>query len=145
MAEAGYAMVRYADDFVVLCETPEKAREALERIRSWTQEARLTLHPGKTRIVDMRERKAYFDFLGYRFYRTAKEKLTRIVRPKSEKKLRAVLKPRAGCGKSARPVRREEWRNPMRHSYPYISPAEQARMPEASGIGDWGRAKKYRP
>lgn len=94
MAEAGYAMVRYADDFVVLCQTPEEACEALERIRSWTEEAQLTLHPGKTRIVEMRERKAYFDFLGYRFYRTAKEKLTRVVRPKSEKKLRAMLKPR---------------------------------------------------
>lgn len=94
MAEAGYAMVRYADDFVILCQTPEEAFNALERIRSWTEEAGLTLHPGKTRIVDMRERKAHFDFLGYRFYRTAREKLTRIVRPKSEKKLRAMLKPR---------------------------------------------------
>ena len=70
MADAGYAMVRYADDFVVLCRTPEEAREALERIRSWTEEVQLTMHPGKTRIVDMKERKAYFDFLGYRFYRT---------------------------------------------------------------------------
>jgi len=50
MADAGFAMVRYADDFVVLCRTPEQARHALEQIKAWTREVELTLHPGKTRI-----------------------------------------------------------------------------------------------
>jgi RNA-directed DNA polymerase len=77
----------------VLCRTPEQARQALEKIRAWTQEAELTLHPEKTRTVDMNVGKSHFDFLGYRFYRTCKGKLARLVRPKSEQKLRATLKP----------------------------------------------------
>lgn len=102
MADAGFAMVRYADDFVVLCRTPEQARLALEKIKAWTQEVELTLHPEKTRTVDMSIEKSHFDFLGYRFYRTRKGKLTRLVRPKSEQKLRATLKPltQRNCGLS---------------------------------------------
>ena len=117
MADAGFAMVRYADDVaricleekwravslrsaVVLCRTPEQARHALEQIKAWTREVELTLHPEKTRTVDMSTEKSYFDFLGYRFYRTLKGKLTRLVRPKSEQKLRATLKPltQRNCG-----------------------------------------------
>ena len=65
MAEAGYEMVRYADDFVVLCRSPEEAAAALVAVRRWTAEAGLTLHPSKTRLVDARSKG--FDFLGYRF------------------------------------------------------------------------------
>jgi len=68
MAQAGYEMVRYADDFVVLCRSEAEAREALERVRSWTAQAGLTLHPDKTRIVDAAQRGG-FDFLGYHFER----------------------------------------------------------------------------
>jgi len=102
MAEAGHEMVRYADDFVVLCRTPEAARQALEQIQAWTREAGLTLHPEKTRTVDMGTEKSCFDFLGYRFYRTGKGKLKRLIRPKSEQKLRATLKPltQRNCGLS---------------------------------------------
>ncbi len=66
MAQAGYQMVRYADDFVILCRDEEEAREALERVRTWTVNAGLTLHPEKTRIVNA-EQKGGFDFLGYHF------------------------------------------------------------------------------
>ena len=55
MAELGYQMVRYADDFVVLCRTPEEAQAALAEIQAWVAEAGLTLHPTKTQIVDVRE------------------------------------------------------------------------------------------
>jgi RNA-directed DNA polymerase len=65
MAERGYEMVRYADDFVVLCRSPEDAAAALALVRDWTAEAGLVLHPGKTRLVDART--DGFDFLGYRF------------------------------------------------------------------------------
>ena len=58
-------MVRYADDFVMLCRSPEEAAEALAVVREWTARAGLTLHPDKTRIVDART--DGFDFLGYRF------------------------------------------------------------------------------
>jgi RNA-directed DNA polymerase len=69
MAARGMKMVRYADDFVVMCQTREEAEEALEAIRAWTEEASLTLHPEKTRLVDIREAGAGFEFLGYRFER----------------------------------------------------------------------------
>ena len=65
MAEKGYEMVRYADDFVVLCRTPEDAAAALTVVRDWTASAGLTLHPVKTRLVNART--TGFDFLGYRF------------------------------------------------------------------------------
>jgi RNA-directed DNA polymerase len=65
MAEMGFQMVRYADDFVVLCRTPEEAEAALRAIREWVADHGLTLHPEKTHIVDARERS--FSFLGYSF------------------------------------------------------------------------------
>lgn len=65
LARAGFAMVRYADDFVILCRTPEDAQRALETVRGWTEENGLTLHPTKTKIVDARQ--DGFDFLGYTF------------------------------------------------------------------------------
>jgi RNA-directed DNA polymerase len=65
MAERGLEMVRYADDFVVLCRNAQAAAEALEVVRSWTAQAGLTLHPDKTRVVDAWH--DGFEFLGYRF------------------------------------------------------------------------------
>ena len=65
MASQGFEMVRYADDFVILCQTAADAQRALEQVQQWTAEAGLTLHPSKTRIVDVRT--DGFDFLGYHF------------------------------------------------------------------------------
>jgi len=64
-------MVRYADDFVVLCHSEEEARRALEKIQGFTRTNGLTLHPEKTRIVDASQRGG-FDFLGYHFERGMK-------------------------------------------------------------------------
>lgn len=66
LARAGLQMVRYADDFVVLCRTEEEACGALERIRSWMDQAQLRLHPEKTKVVEATQRGG-FDFLGYHF------------------------------------------------------------------------------
>ncbi len=66
MAQAGYQMVRYADDFVILCRTADEAVLALERVRVWVTDNGLTLHPTKTRLVDSRAEG--FDFLGYHFH-----------------------------------------------------------------------------
>ena len=68
MADAGIEMVRYADDFVVLCRSEAEARQVLEDLQTWTEQAGLTLHPEKTRIVDASQRGG-FDFLGYHFER----------------------------------------------------------------------------
>ncbi len=68
MAQAGYEMVRYADDFVILCRSQAEAQAALAAVAGWVQEAGLTLHPEKTRVVDASQRGG-FDFLGYHFER----------------------------------------------------------------------------
>jgi RNA-directed DNA polymerase len=68
MAGKGYEMVRYADDFVILCRSEPEACLALEEVRRWTAEAALSLHPDKTRIADA-ESEDGFEFLGYRFSR----------------------------------------------------------------------------
>ena len=64
MAGAGYEMVRYADDFVILCRSREEAKAALALVQNWMAGAGLTLHPEKTRIVNQADG---FDFLGYHF------------------------------------------------------------------------------
>jgi RNA-directed DNA polymerase len=85
MAQEGFEMVRYADDFVILCRSPEEATHALARIQAWTAAAGLTLHPTKTRIVDAT--KDGFEFLGYRF-----ENGKRYPRAKSIQKLKDTIR-----------------------------------------------------
>jgi RNA-directed DNA polymerase len=68
MARQGKEMVRYADDFVILCQSQEEAQETLEQLKTWVVEAGLVLHPVKTRIVDANA-PGGFDFLGYHFER----------------------------------------------------------------------------
>ena len=65
LAQSGFEMVRYADDFVILCRTPEEAVKALDVVTQWTACHGLTLHPTKTKIVDARTES--FVFLGYEF------------------------------------------------------------------------------
>jgi RNA-directed DNA polymerase len=71
MARAGWELVRYADDFVILCRSEAEAQAALEQVRTWVQEAGLTLHPKKTRVVNANA-PGGFDFLGYHFERGMK-------------------------------------------------------------------------
>jgi RNA-directed DNA polymerase len=71
MAQKGFEMVRYADDFIVLCRTQEQAQEALERVKDWVEANGLKLHPIKTRLVDA-SLAGGFDFLGYHFERGMK-------------------------------------------------------------------------
>jgi RNA-directed DNA polymerase len=95
MAECGCEMVRYADDFVILCRSREAAEAALVRVQTWVAENGLTLHPEKTRIVDATQRGG-FDFLGYHF-----ERGYRWPRRKSCDKLKRSIReltPRRTCG-----------------------------------------------
>ena len=71
MEKAGWEMVRYADDFVILCRSEAEAQNALAAVRQWVNEAGLTLHPEKTRVVDANA-PGGFDFLGYHFERGMK-------------------------------------------------------------------------
>jgi RNA-directed DNA polymerase len=68
MERAGWEMVRYADDFVILCRREAEAHAALAAVRAWVSEAGLTLHPEKTRVVNATQ-PGGFDFLGYHFER----------------------------------------------------------------------------
>lgn len=67
MTKLGYRMVRYADDFVILCESAEQAHAALEEVKTWVEANGLTLHPDKTHVGDCRIEGQGFEFLGYRF------------------------------------------------------------------------------
>jgi len=86
LARNGYEMVRYADDFVILCRSEAKARAALAKVQAWTAQAGLCLHPEKTRIVEATQRGG-FDFLGYHF-----ERGYRWPRRKSVAKLKATMR-----------------------------------------------------
>ncbi len=60
-------LVRYADDFVVLCTSRSQADDAQRRAAVILGDLGLTLHPDKTRVVDLREGREGFDFLGCHF------------------------------------------------------------------------------
>lgn len=94
MSRNGHEMVRYADDMVILCPSAQAAETALQTLREWAAPAGLTLHPGKTRIVDMGQPGSHFDFLGYRFWHgKTSGRIRRFIRPRSEKKMRQKIKP----------------------------------------------------
>jgi RNA-directed DNA polymerase len=91
MAQNGFEMVRYADDFIVLCRTQEQAQKALERVKGWVETNGLKLHPIKTRLVDA-SLAGGFDFLGYHFERGMKwprkksmDKLKESIRKKTRR------------------------------------------------------------
>jgi RNA-directed DNA polymerase len=87
IAGRGYRMVRYADDFVILCRTREAAQAALADVRAWVSENGLALHPEKTHVGDRRQPGEGFEFLGYRF-----EAGKRYVRKKSLDKLKDSIR-----------------------------------------------------
>lgn len=91
MEQGGYKMVRYADDFVILCREAEEAAEALRRVTAWTTANGLTLHPDKTRMGDAREPGQGFEFLGYRF-----EGGRRYVRKKSLQAFKDKVRAKTG-------------------------------------------------
>ena len=57
-------VVRYADDFVVMCATRQQAEQAHEMAGVILGELGLRLHPDKTHVVELRGGKEGFDFLG---------------------------------------------------------------------------------
>lgn len=70
-------LYRYADDFVVICRTKHDAEQALEALRHILSRLKLTLHPIKTRIVDMGQ--AGFDFLGFHFHKMKAQKTHKLL------------------------------------------------------------------
>lgn len=107
MTERGVGeLVRYADDFVVLCRSERDANAALEVAGEILAGLGLRLHPEKTRVVDLREGREGFDFLGWHFRaRVSGRLLERGVRryylhrwpsQRSLKRLRAKVKAKTG-------------------------------------------------
>lgn len=128
MARAGWEMVRYADDFVILCRTEAEAQEALAEVSAWVSEAGLTLHPEKTRVVDT-TRRGGFDFLGYHF-----ERGRHWPRKKSLKQLRETVRgktPRKD-GRSLKAIITDVNRT-LRGWYEYFQHSNRATFVEVDG------------
>jgi len=87
MEDAGYGMVRYADDIVVLCRSESEGQEALSFIRGLVEARKLTLHPEKTHLVDSSIPGEGFEFLGYHF-----ERGKRWPRKRSLKKMKDAIR-----------------------------------------------------
>lgn len=121
MAQREKEMVRYADDFIVLCRSQEQARDALSLVQQWTGTAGLELHPEKTRIVDATQ-PGGFDFLGYHFERGKK-----WPRRKSLKKFQDSVRQRTrrhngnslACIIAQLNPALQGWFNYFQHSHPF--------------------------
>jgi RNA-directed DNA polymerase len=92
MQQSGYTLVRYADDLVILCTTQTEAEAAHEMIKAWVETEGIALNAEKTRIVNMNETGAGFDFLGYHFEHTRRGKVDRWPRRKSMAKLKTRIR-----------------------------------------------------
>lgn len=97
VTNAGYKMIRYADDFVILTKSQEEAGSALRVVQAWVAEHGLTLHPEKTHLGNCMVAGEGFEFLGYRF-----EAGTSWVRQKSIQKFRDRIRQetKRNCGKA---------------------------------------------
>jgi RNA-directed DNA polymerase len=95
MLARGYRMVRYADDFVILCQSAQEAQQALDEVAHWVNANGLVLNMDKTHVGDCLQKGQGFEFLGYRF-----EAGRRMVRKKSQMKLKDAIRQRTGRTRS---------------------------------------------
>jgi RNA-directed DNA polymerase len=103
------AVIRYADDFVVFCESQDDAQKAIEILIAWLQERGLELSPDKTKIVHLSEG---FDFLGFnRHYRAEKTSKTGY---------KLLIKPSHDSLNKIRKKLRDEWVALRGHSIPTV-------------------------
>jgi RNA-directed DNA polymerase len=140
MKEAGFEMVRYADDMVILCADAETAAKAYADLRDWSAQAGLTLHPEKTKLVDMGQPKSEFDFLGYKFYLSEHDYRGRLfIRSKSLNKFKASIKPitKRTSGQSMETII-QRLKPMMRGFYAYFKHAKPSVLKEVDG---WVRGR----
>lgn len=154
MVQAGYTMVRYADDFVILCQTQEEAENALELARQWVNDKSLTLHPDKTHVGNCMVAGQGFEFLGYRF-----EAGERWVRKKSLKALKDKIrsKTRRSRGDSMETIIKDlnpmlkGWFNYFKHAHKWTFTAidslirrrlRSLRNKQRTGQSGFGRSKE---
>jgi RNA-directed DNA polymerase len=111
----GGLLVRYADDFVVMCTSQRQADQALATVRSIMAGLGLELHPDKTKVVDLRDGREGFDFLGWHFHaRVSGRLLERGIRryylhrwpsTRSMKRIRAKIKAVTGRNRLGTDIR----------------------------------------
>jgi len=70
-------LIRYADDFVIICRTKRDAENALQTVKQIMDILKLTLHPTKTRVVDMGQ--DGFDFLGFHFHKKKSKRSNKLL------------------------------------------------------------------
>ena len=130
MRGLNYKMVRYADDFVILCSSEQEAEQALARVRQWTDDRGLCLHPEKTHVGNCMKEGEGFEFLGYRF-----EAGRRYVRKKSFMKFKEAIRTKTSrsCGISIQKV--IENLNPLLKGwYNYFKQAYKTTFPYVDGF-----------
>jgi RNA-directed DNA polymerase len=106
LTEAGYGLVRYADDFVVFARSEDEAAAALDLAREVLEgELELKLHPEKTRVVSVA---VGFEFLGFHYFRDPKtQRMAKEVRPKSVHRFREAVRLRTPRLHAQRAFKRE--------------------------------------
>jgi len=87
-------LIRYADDFVIICRTRQDAQIALQTVKQIMDILKLTLHSTKTRVVDMG--REGFDFLGFHYHKKKTKKSGKLLpytwpAPKSMKAVRSKI------------------------------------------------------
>jgi RNA-directed DNA polymerase len=109
-------LVRYADDGVVLCRSADQADRALAAVGEVLASLGLRLHPDKTRVVDLREGREGFDFLGCHFrarmsgkvwerYGKVRYYLHRWPSQRAMKRVREKVKARTGRNRAGADIR----------------------------------------
>ena len=118
----GYQMVRYADDFVVLCQTADQARAGLGLVQAWVEENGLTLNPDKTHVGDCRELGQGFDFLGYSFEageRWVRRKSLHAIRDRIRAKIRRTRGDSLACIIAELNPMLRGWYEYFQHAHPW--------------------------
>jgi RNA-directed DNA polymerase len=88
LASEGNEMIRYADDFVVMCDKAKQAEESRDLIEKWCEENKLKLHPEKTVLTEVTGNQG-IDFLGYHLRKNGKQWISK----RSAKKFRDNIRP----------------------------------------------------
>ena len=123
MAALGYRMVRYADDFVVLCKSRIEAEAALAEVTAWVAENGLKLNVAKTHIGDCRRPGEGFDFLGYRFAagrRTVRKKSLDRLKQAIREKTRRTRGASLACVIADLNPTLRGWFGYFKHAHPFI-------------------------
>lgn len=88
LANEGNEMIRYADDFVVMCDKEEQAKKVRTQIEEWCGMNKLELHPEKTVVTEVTAKQG-IDFLGYHLRTNGRTWVSK----KSMKKYRDNIRP----------------------------------------------------